>query len=426
MSRLSHRKHERGTRRGPRTKEMSNEIKAYIYSTFYNVGFMFCTGAIAQTFLLQIGFSAQQVYLYSSLAQIAQTLMMVLMIFLSPRIKHVKRVISVSYLSLVLIGVILFIGALFPSAVNNAYVIIFFIATVICNLGAGIYMVLAYCIPYYTIDMKNYGRFISLQMVFLGAASFLLSSLHSFVIAKFDYLRSMACFFAFSVLCFITTCLICFSMKERKDVSPAKTSSKEDYIAVFKNKYTYILLLPNVTRGIAAGIVNVIAVVALSSAVLDEQSTSYVNIIIQITAFLGNLLFAASCKKIPATNILWVAAICGSLALPFCLEFGLIGFVIIFFVAYFFRNLIDTAIPIIISEIIPREQIGAYTSIRMLLFTGAQAVAALLVTPILNLIGAFGLLAFAAVMQLTCGVIYCISAQRCKKEALQLSAQEGK
>ena len=192
--------------------------------------------------------------------------------------------------------------------------------------------------------------------------------------------------------------------------------SPDDYIAVFKNKYTYILLLPNVTRGIAAGIVNVIAVVALSSAVLDEQSTSYVNIIIQITAFLGNLLFAASCKKIPATHILWVAAICGSLTLPFCLEFGLIGFVIIFFVAYLFRNLIDTAIPIIISEIIPREQIGAYTSIRMLLFTGAQAVAALLVTPILNLIGAFGLLVFAAVMQLLCGVIYCISAQRCKKE----------
>ena len=98
---------------------MSNEKKAYIYSALYNIGFMFCTGAIVQTFFLQIGFSEQQVYLYNSLIQAAQVVMMVLMIFISPRITRVKLVTGLSYLSLLSIAVILFIAALSPASVNN-------------------------------------------------------------------------------------------------------------------------------------------------------------------------------------------------------------------------------------------------------------------------------------------------------------------
>jgi MFS family permease len=179
---------------------------------------MFCTGAIVQTFFLQIGLNEQQVYLYNSLIQAAQVVMMVLMIFISPRIKKVKLVTGLSYLSLTAIAVILFVAAVAPSAVNELYIIIIFAISVLCNLGVGIYMVLAYCIPYYTIDMSNYGRFISLQMVFTGAGTFAFSSLHTFVISKFDYLPSMACFFAFSILLFMMASFFCLSMKEKKDV----------------------------------------------------------------------------------------------------------------------------------------------------------------------------------------------------------------
>jgi hypothetical protein len=71
-----------------------------------------------------------------------------------------------------------------------------------------------------------------------------------------------------------------------------------------------------------------------------------------------------------------------------------------------------------VTEIIPREQIGAYTSIRMLVFTGAQAVAALLITPIVNIIGYVGLLIVASVMQIVCGVVYYAVARK-RKAAIQ-------
>jgi predicted MFS family arabinose efflux permease len=262
--------------------------------------------------------------------------------------------------------------------------------------------------------MSNYGRFTSLQMVFTGAGTFAFSSLHTFVISKFDYLPSMACFFAFSILLFMMASFFCLSMKEKKDVEVSRSSSKEDYVAVFKNKDTYVLLIPNFARGIAVGVVNVITVIAISSALLDEQTSAYINIVMQVAMFAGNLLYAAFCKKIPTRRVLLIATVGASLFLPICLNFGTLGFLLIFFFAYFFRMIMDTALPVIVTEIIPREQIGAYTSIRMLVFTGAQAVAALLITPIVNIIGYVGLLIVASVMQIVCGVVYYAVARKRK------------
>lgn len=393
---------------------MSNETKSYISSALYNAGFMFCTGAIVQAFFLQIGFSEHQVYLYNSLIQMAQVFMMVLMIFLSPRIKKVKQVMSVSYLSLTALAVVLLVASLSPSIVSNAYVIAIFAIAVLCNIGTGVYMVLAYCLPYYTIDMSTYGRFISLQMVFTGATTFALSSLHTYFVSKLNYFSAMAIFFGFSIVCFLLASLFCLSMKENKELERTNGSSKEDYIAVFKNRDTYILLLPNFTRGIAAGIVNVITVIAISTALLDEQSSSYINIVMQVAMFGGNLIYAAFCKKISTRRVLLISTLGASLFLPICLEFGTVGFLLLFFIAYFFRMIMDTALPVIVTEIIPREQIGAYTSIRMLVFTGAQAVAALLITPIVNIIGYVGLLIVASVMQIVCGVVYYAVARKRK------------
>ena len=94
---------------------------------------------------------------------------------------------------------------------------------------------------------------------------------------------------------------------------------------------------------------------------------------------------------------------------------GVVWFLVVFFIAYFFRMIIDTAIPVMVTEIIPQEQIGAYTSIRMLIYTAAQAVASLIIMPIVGVVGYTGLLIFASVMQLICGLSYWAVARMRKK-----------
>ena len=385
---------------------MSNIKKYCIYTTIYNVGFTFCTGAIMQTFLLQAGFSTEQVYVLNSLMQIMQVAMMLVLTFLSGKIKCVKATTSISCLSLCLLTGVFLMGAINPDLIKHGYVIAVFIVAGVSYVGVGLYNILAYCLPYYTIDMKDYGKMTGISTAIAGGASFLASLVYSLLLSKFSYMKTTAAFFVIAIVCFILTSIVCASMRV-KTIEPSKRDrEKSDVMAVFKNKNTYILLIPNFVRGLSVGIFNVIATIAISTSILDETTSSYISVILQVATFAGNLFFAFAYKKFSTKNLLLFSTIGVCVSFPFSLELGVIGFFCCFTIASFFRFVIDTAIPVIITEIIPQEQIGPYTSIRMLIFTGAQAVATLLIMPLEAAIGYTGVLIFATAMLFICGATY--------------------
>ena len=393
---------------------MSNITKYCIYTTIYNVGFTFCSGAIMQTFLMQAGFLEEQVYVLNSVMQIMQVIVMLALTFLSGKIKRVKLATSISYLSLIILTSVLLAGAINPELTKHGYVVAVFIAAGVSYVGVGLYTILSYCLPYYTIDMKDYGKMAGVSVAIAGGASFLMSLAYSFLLNKFSYMKTTAAFFVFAIICFILTSVMCASMRV-KTAKLDKGMEKSDIVGVFKNKSTYILLIPNFARGLSVGIISVIATIAISAGILNETSSSYVNVILQVASFLGNMFYALTYKKLSTKRLLLFATIGVSLSFPFSLKLGVFGFFFVFAVASFFRFIIDTAIPVIITEIIPKEQIGAYTSIRMLIFTGAQAVATLLLIPLPNIIGYTGVLIFATVMLFICGITYYIVAKCVKK-----------
>lgn len=400
---------------------MSNIKKYCIYTTIYNVGFTFCTGAVMQTFLIQAGFSAGQVYVLNSLMQIMQVAMMLVLTFLSGKIKRVKTVTSISYLSLSLLTGVFLMGAINPELIKHGYVIAVFIAAGISYVGVGLHSILSYCLPYYTIDMKNYGKMTGVSVAIAGGVSFLVSLAYSLLLSKFSYMKTTSAFFVIAIVCFILTSIVCASMRVKNVETNKEDREKNDVISVFKNKNTYILLIPNFVRGLSVGIFNVIATIAISMSILNETTSSYVNVILQIATFAGNLFFAFAYKKFSTKNLLLLATLGVCVSFPFSLEFGTIGFFCCFTIASFFRFVTDTAIPVIITEIIPKEQIGPYTSIRMLIFTGAQAVATLLITPLKNVVGYTGVLIFATIMLFICGVTYYAVAKGVKQNELKRS-----
>ena len=121
---------------------MSNIKKYCIFTTLYNVGFTFSTGAIMQTFLIQAGFSAERVYLLNSLMQIMQVAMMLVLTFLSGKIKRVKTVTGLSHLSLSFLTGVFLVGAINPELIKNGYVIaVFVVFMVIGRLLSGVHWV---------------------------------------------------------------------------------------------------------------------------------------------------------------------------------------------------------------------------------------------------------------------------------------------
>ena len=394
---------------------MSNIKKYCIYTTIYNVGFTFCTGAIMQTFLIQVGFSAGQVYVLNSLMQIMQVAMMLVLTFLSGKIKCVKTVTSISYLSLSVLTGVFLMGAINPELIKHGYVIAVFIVAGISYVGVGLYTILSYCLPYYTIDMNEYGKMTGISVAIAGGVSFLVSLAYSILLSKFSYMKTTAAFFVIAIICFILTSIVCGSMRVKNVEMNREDRERNDVISVFKNKNTYILLIPNFVRGLSVGIFNVIATIAISTSILNETTSSYVNVILQIATFAGNVFFAFAYRKLSTKNLLLLATLGVCVSFPFSLELGVIGFFCCFTIASFFRFVTDTAIPVIITEIIPKEQIGPYTSIRMLIFTGAQAVATLLITPLETAIGYTGVLIFATVMLFICGITYYAVARSVKQ-----------
>ena len=390
---------------------MSNIVKYCIYTTIYNVGFTFSSGAIMQTFLLQAGFSDGQVYVLNSFMQIMQVAVMLVLTFLSGKIKRVKAVMSISYLSLSVLTLVFLMGAINPEFTKRGFVVAVFIFAGISYVGVGLYSILSYCLPYYTIDMKDYGKMAGVSVAISGGASFLVSLFYSLLLSKFEYMKTTAVFFVFAIICFIITSIVCASMKVKNAEPNGEVASKGDVGAVFRNKNTYILLIPNFTRGLSVGIFSVIATIALSANILNETTSSYVNVILQIATFLANVFFAFAYKKFSTKKLLLIATIGVCISFPFSLKLGVVGFFCCFAIASFFRFVTDTAIPVIITEIIPKEQIGPYTSIRMLVFTGAQAVATLLIKSLEGVIGYTGILIFATVMLFICGITYYVVAK---------------
>ena len=297
-------------------------------------------------------------------------------------------------------------GAINPDLIKSGYVIAVFIVAGISYVGVGLYNILAYCLPYYTIDMKEYGKMTGISTAIAGGASFLASLVYSLLLSKFSYMKTTAAFFVIAIVCFILTSIVCASMRVKTAEPNREEQEKGDVMAVFKNKNTYILLIPNFVRGLSVGVFNVIATIAISSSILNETTSSYVSVILQIATFAANLFFAFAYKKLSTKNLLLFSTIGVCVSFPFSLELGVIGFFCCFTIASFFRFVIDTSIPVLVTEIIPKEQIGPYTSIRMLIFTGAQAVATLLIMPLESAIGYTGVLIFATAMLFICGATY--------------------
>ena len=373
-----------------------------------------------QTFLIQAGFSAERVYVLNSFMQIMQVAMMLVLTFLSGKIKRVKLFTSISYLPLCALTGVFLMGAISPELIKNSYVIAIFIVSGISYVGVGLYTILSYCLPYYIINMKDYGKMTGISTAIAGGVTFLVSLGYSLLLSRFSYMKITSAFFIISIFCFILSSIVCASMRVKIAKMDKEDNKKDDVIAVFKNKNTYILLIPNFTRGLSVGIFNVIATIAITTSILNETTSSYVNVILQIATFAGNVFFAFAYKKFSTKNLLLLSTLGVCVSFPLSLELGAIGFFCCFTIASFFRFVIDTSIPVLVTEIIPKEQIGPYTSIRMLIFTGAQAVATLLITPLNAAIGYTGVLIFATVMLFICGIMYyavakCVKQSACKQ-----------
>ena len=392
-----------------------NRVLYFISTILYTTGFMFCSGTILQTFMMSAGMSETEVSVYNAVIQFVQTVVIFAMAFFADKLRRVLKLYSSIILSVTLIALSLILCIFVKSDVFAVKMLIFG-SSVAVYFMLGIRNAVDYRILYELFDMNTIGKLMGAAIAVSGLVSFGVSTVYSYAISRFDYYDVMTLFFILSAVMLVFAALACFSYKPISEVPEPEKKRGLDFSA-FKNPTTRALAVPSLFRGFANGIVVLITVVGFANGILTTQTSTYVTIITQATTFLGNISFAVLCRKVSNRTSLLVTSVMMAIAMPLSILRGALGdFLIAYAFAYFAYMIVSIAIPMLVCEIIPYEQIGSFTCIRMMLFTFGSVIASVAYKPLADLIGYFWLFVMAGVLQAVCGIAHYIVAGKVFKE----------
>ncbi|MBQ8908401.1 MAG: hypothetical protein IJY71_07450 [Clostridia bacterium] len=397
---------------------MENNKKYYFYSTLYAISLSFFSGSVLQAFLLNVGLEESKIYLYDALINTAQVAMMALSVFFSDKIRSSGRFVAFNCFAFIPLCALL-AAAGFGLLPANALFLPLAAVALFSYASMGINNTVVYRFPYEVIDIRQYGKITAVCGMLSGALTFGLSSLYSFAVAGEGASRVSAVAFSLVILLLLLAGITVLRMKK----NPVPTPPSRGFgTAVFKNKKTWILLIPNFCRGIATGVISLFAVFAVSAGAIPKAYAASLVIVLQLANFCGNFLFYRLSGKAKVRKILLLAACGMCVFLPLSLVFpSTVPVFIFYFLIRFFMIMVDDAIPVSITEFVPYSQIGAFTSLRMMLFTLGQAVSSFFLLLTEGRLPYPVILLLVALFQLVCCLSYFFVARQSEKE----KAREG-
>ena len=396
-------------------KRPSNKVLYFVYTILYTTGFMFCSGTILQTFMISAGLSETTISAYNAVIQFVQAAVIFVMAFVADKIKKVLKVYALIILSITIIAVGL-VFCVFVRSDLTAVKLIIFGSSIVAYLLIGIRNAVDYRIFYEIFDMKELGRLMGIAIAVSGLVSFGVSAAYSYAVSNYDYYDVMIVFFILSAVMILISFVASYNYKKVNE-TPQVEQKPGLELSAFKNKVTLPLAVPGFFRGFSAGIFALITVVGFSGGILNIETATYVSLITQLTSFAGNIVFSLTNRKIRSSAAVLISSVMLGIALPLSIVTGnLIPFLIFYAITNFAYVIINVSIPILVCEIVPYDQIGSFTCIRMMIFTLGSVVASIVYKPLADSIGYLWLFILAGILQVICGVAHLIVANNIKRE----------
>lgn len=378
-----------------------NKIKAIIAYTARTVALICATGTLMQTFLASLGFESSQIYMHSTLLQAANVLTIILASNWANNGSPIKK----SAFTTIPIG-LLFLCYI-PIAIANqatpiSYALLIAIG-IVQQIAYGFFTVCEYKTPYYIYKADEYGMMLSVCGIISSLFSLLMGYVIAYLTARFPFVEIMKFAFVISaVLMLIAFVAIYFEKSLRiEEKTETSTAPKEkSRVNLMKTPVFTCLIHANLLRGFAAGVISVLAAVALDLGHNEALTASMVSA--QSLASLAACAFFALVSKKISERALVIG---GSLfvgLIPLLLINNSSLFLTIYTVIMVGRTLIDYGVPSMLLKVVPVEIAGPYHAWRMVLQNAGMLIATTLaaVMPIPYLLAA------AAVFQLISGVSF--------------------
>lgn len=382
----------------------NNKTKYYISQVLYNSAYLLTTGSVIQAFMTECKISESFISFYVAILQLVQVFIMLLVSGRIERTKNIIKSTSLTHMFQAVLPAALIILCFFKGGnVFIAYGVILLLG-VAANIAQGINNIIAYKLPYHIIDIKDYGRVVSIGGIFIsifGAAiSFILSVSSNYG----SYFSVMSLFFLFATASLILSGAIVKSYKDEFS-APGKSETKKINMLLYKPFYT--LAIPNLLRGISTGIISVAFVIGSYLNILDANTAGVLALISQIASLLGYFLYKAISKGNHDGAILLFSSISMAVLFPFLI---INKTEVVFYIIYFLLNivliLINVGVPVAVTKIVHYDYIGQYSAWRMLLHTLGCAIGSGITVFLLSAFVGNATLIFAGSCQLISGISY--------------------
>ena len=373
-------------------------------------------GAIIQTFLSAYGVSLQNIGMFTAASSVSQVVVMLFCSGMVDRIRDIKRACALFHLPM-----ILFFLALIPLCVikglspGQVFWMVLVLG-VVQNLFVGFRSIVEYKLPYLIIPMEQYPRLISVDGVISGLTGILASAALSFFLARLPYFQVMAVVFGLCILFFVGCWLLSERLKvlhqpEEQRIAPPSPVGPEgrplSLTDILKMKSFYLLILPNLMRGCSMGIMGVVTVIGINDLALSESQAAYIATAVTAGTILGGLIYALFSRRLTSRCLCMAGSVIMLLSTPLMLAGGsYLFFLTMLVVAMVGQLIVNYAIPVMVTEFVPYEVMGRYTSWRLALTTIGTAFANMVVGMAVGKIPSVLLLTAAGVLQMAASLAY--------------------
>ncbi len=386
---------------------MNNHIKYYIRSILYSTAIMFTSVSVMQIFMDKLGIGSVAIGVFTSLLSAVNVVTSIMFSGVADSAKNIKGMITrlcvpIGICTLLLVPIAIFTSlppaAAFAMAGSVCLVQVFFVA---------LFSMFEYKLPYSIIDMRLYGRFVSVNGIITGIFNALASYVLSEMIKRFDYFTVMAIGFAIGGVCALGAALVNMTLVTKED--PQQTAAEK--MNVFKGLKTILglrtfrfLIIPNFLRGIHMGMISVGAVIAIEHG-LSQDNVSLIVTVTFAASLLGSVIFSILTKRIKNRTLCLVGTLITPLAFLMCQKSEIV-FLLGFFLAAVGKFIVDYAVPSRIYEIIDPKTSCLYHTWRLIITTAGTMLSTAISGLFLENMPIIVFISIATACQIISGICY--------------------
>ncbi len=260
------------------------------------------------------------------------------------------------------------------------------------------------------------GRFFSAIGMIQGVTGIGIGLFVTWVAKMFDVRTALVIGASVSLFCMVVAGWITSRLRELPDLrdapaaSPVKRpSALEDLGKIFRMKEFIIMMPANLLRGLGNGVGAFIFWIALDRLELPPEYAGYLTLITTTAPFVGNWILWLTMDRFGAVVVIPVS--CTLIAV------SLMGTILTQSPAMFlFYNFVyqvmlpveGTAIPLAHYEVVPKEVMGAFSTIRLGLLLITGSISTTLAGLLMRLFSARTIFAGSAAIKFLAGVLYCV------------------